>query len=455
MASDATQVLQCGGTVIYQLLCGRELAKGDQMAMSLANYIYLIVNTLDRTAIAVDAAWDVAGLYSLAKKMDVQLKGCIYTHNHFDHCGGDLPRMMSGGRKVSKPGAREVEEQGGRVWTGREDAEQLRDQCGLKHINKLGDGDVLDCGDLVLHIIHTPGHTPGSISIYISAQCLSPPRAPIGKSPFKEELNLLEELTKAEGGVLITGDTLFPDSCGRIDLPGSNPRQMFSSLSRLSTLDPSVIVLPGHNYAPIPFSTIGRERAQNQMVRAGLSQNPRPPAVPPCCACAGSTVGPKDFIVGRKVVIKGLTSEAGKALNGLPAVVQSFVADTGRYAVRMFAAEEVKSLKAENLETPGPGEKCDAPEPQDEEAPPPPTPEEFVNSACALLDNVAPQEMQFLQMMQGPFDWSGNDPRWYVLKLKLLNGGSMRAAFGDALPAVLEGLKEKFDPKWRVVVGNF
>eukprot|EP00747_Dinoflagellata_sp_TGD_P129687 gnl/TRDRNA2_/TRDRNA2_174720_c2_seq9.p1 gnl/TRDRNA2_/TRDRNA2_174720_c2~~gnl/TRDRNA2_/TRDRNA2_174720_c2_seq9.p1 ORF type:complete len:365 (+),score=49.69 gnl/TRDRNA2_/TRDRNA2_174720_c2_seq9:126-1220(+) len=354
--SDATQVLQCGGTLIYQLLCGRDLAKGDPMAQGLANYVYLIVNTLDRTAIAVDAAWDIAGLYSLAKKMDVQLKGCIYTHNHFDHCGGDLPRMMSGGRKVSKPGAREVEEQGGRVWTGREDAEQLRDQCGLKHINKLGDGDVLDCGDLVLHIIHTPGHTPGSISIYISAQCLSPPRAPIGKSPFKEELNLLEELTKAEGGVLITGDTLFPDSCGRIDLPGSNPRQMFSSLSRLSTLDPSVIVLPGHNYAPIPFSTVGRERTRNQMVQAGIDQDPTPLAVPPCCVSAG-TCGPKGFHIGRKVFIKGLTSEEGLALNGLPAVVQSFDEDKERYAVRLFSASEVKSLKADNLEVAGSGEK--------------------------------------------------------------------------------------------------
>jgi len=454
MESNVTQVLQCGGTVIYQLLCGREIAKGDPMAPNFANFVYLIINTLDRTAIAVDAAWDVAGLYGLAKKMDVQLKGCIYTHNHFDHCGGDLPPMMTQGRKVNKPGAREVEEQGGRVWTGRDDAEYMRGQCKLKRVAKLGDGDVLDCGDLVLHIIHTPGHTPGSISIYISAKGLSPRGAPTGKSPFKEELNLLEELTKAEGGVLITGDTLFPDSCGRTDLPGSNQVQMFSTLSRLSTLDPSVIVLPGHNYAPIPFSTIGRERAQNQMVRMGLSQNPQPFALPPCCASAGAC-GPKDFIVGRKVVIKGLASEAGQALNGLPAVVQSFIEGKDRYAVRLFTSPDVKSLKAENLATPGPGEECDAPESEGQEAPPPPTPDEFVNSACALLDNVTPEEMQLLQSMQGPFDWSANDPRWYVLKLKLLSGGSVRAAFGDAVGEVLAMLKEKFDPKWREVVGSF
>merc|ERR1711920_750393 len=138
------------------------------------------------------------------------------------------------------------------------------------------------------------------------------------------------------------------------------------------------------------------------------------------------------FIVGRKVVIRGLTSEAGQALNGLPAVVQSFIEGKERYAVRLFTAAEVKSLKADNLETPGPG-GCDAPEPEDQEAPPPPTPDEFVNSACALLDNVKPQDMQFLQMMEGPFDWSAMDPRWYVLKLKLLAGGSVRAAFGDAV----------------------
>merc|ERR1712032_1747189 len=103
----------------------------------------------------------------------------------------------------------------------------------------------------------------------------------------------------------------------------------------------------------------------------------------------------------------------------------------------------------------GPGERCDAPEPEDQEAPPPPAPDEFVNSACALLDNVNPQDMQFLQMMEGPFDWSATDPRWYVLKLKLLAGGSVRAAFGDAVGEVVAMLKEKFDPKWRQVVGNF
>merc|ERR1719247_857124 len=108
------------------------------------------------------------------------------------------------------------------------------------------DGSVLDCGDLVLHLVHTPGHTPGSICIFAAPQCLSP-RGALGDSPLKETLN------KAEAGLLITGDTLFVGSCGRTDFPGSSPEQMLGSLSRLSNMHPDVVVLPGHNYSAEPF----------------------------------------------------------------------------------------------------------------------------------------------------------------------------------------------------------
>merc|ERR1719203_1358202 len=101
----------------------------------------------------------------------------------------------------------------------------------------------------MLHIINTPGHTPGSVCVFAAPRCLSP-RSPLGKSPLKEKVN------KAEAGLLITGDTLFVGSCGATHFPGGDARQMGASLARLSIMDPSVIVLPGHAYSD-PFTTIG------------------------------------------------------------------------------------------------------------------------------------------------------------------------------------------------------
>mmetsp|Transcript_83072 Transcript_83072/g.149884 ORF Transcript_83072/g.149884 Transcript_83072/m.149884 type:complete len:354 (-) Transcript_83072:33-1094(-) len=345
----ATQVLQCGGVVTYQFLCGREIAKGNDMAEGMANYCYLVVNTLDSTAIAVDAAWDVEGLYELAGKLGVKIRGCVYTHYHFDHCGGDVHPMFTGGKQVVLSGAKEVQNAGGLVWAGAGDAEMIKKQCGLSTVRALVDGDVIDCGDLVLHILRTPGHTPGSICVYAAPRCVSP-RAETGSSCLQEKL------TKAEAGLLITGDTLFVGSCGRTDLPGSDPREMMGSLARLGLLDPAVIVLPGHNYASEPFTTIGAERAQNQMVVMGIQQFPSPPPLPPCMACGDGGFsrfcGPKGFVIGRKVRIRGLESETGKALNGQDAVVECFVEEKDRYAVRLMGADGVKVLKPDNLEKP-------------------------------------------------------------------------------------------------------
>eukprot|EP00927_Polykrikos_kofoidii_P022072 TRINITY_DN20697_c0_g1_i1.p1 TRINITY_DN20697_c0_g1~~TRINITY_DN20697_c0_g1_i1.p1 ORF type:complete len:366 (+),score=59.62 TRINITY_DN20697_c0_g1_i1:262-1359(+) len=344
----ATQVLQCGGVMVYQLLCGREIAKSNRMAQGMANYCYLVVNTHDRTGIAVDAAWDVAGLYELADQLGVQIKGGIYTHFHFDHCGGDVNKMFTQGREVSLEGAKQVEDRGGKIWAGVGDEKMIEEQCHLeKGVVAMQDGSTLDCGDLVLHLVHTPGHTPGSICVFAAPRCLSP-RATLGESPLNEKL------TKADAGLLITGDTLFVGSCGRTDFPGSSPEQMMKSLARLSTLSPEVVVLPGHAYAPEPFTTIGRERIGNPMVQQGIARVPAPPPLPPCLICdVGGVCGPKGFVIGRKVRIRGLTSEVGKALNGHDGVVQRFDDEKKRYQVTLLSAvPEVKVLKPENLESP-------------------------------------------------------------------------------------------------------
>ncbi|CAK8985188.1 unnamed protein product [Durusdinium trenchii] len=298
----STQVLECGGVVTYQILCGREIARQDRFAIQMANYCYLVVNTLDHTAIAVDAAWDVQGLYDLAAELGARSPSGEVHRRPKGACMSRTRRRAEGAMwQVKLPGAKEVEEAGGKIWAGKLNSQKRLKPCAMTQVLPMRDGDVIPCGDLLLHIIRTPGHTPGSICVFAAPRCLSPRAEP------------LERMLR-QAGLLITGDTLFVGSCGRTDLPGSDPRDMFSSLARLSTMNPAVVVCPGHNYAEEPFSTIGAERAQNEMVKMGLSHFPEPPPVPPCAMCGtGQPCGPKGFRIGRRARIVKLTSEQGQA----------------------------------------------------------------------------------------------------------------------------------------------
>ena len=96
----------------------------------------------------------------------------------------------------------------------------------------LTDGSVLQVGRLEVKVLHTPGHTPGSVAFYVN-------------------------------GAVITGDTLFVTRCGRADLPGSDPAALYRSIGRLAQLPEETLVYPGHDYGPQPVSTIAFERANN------------------------------------------------------------------------------------------------------------------------------------------------------------------------------------------------
>ena len=100
-------------------------------------------------------------------------------------------------------------------------------------IIKAESGDKIDVGGIQIQLLHTPGHTPGS-------QCF-----------------LVDNR-------IVSGDTLFIGSCGRIDLPGSNPEQMYCSLTqKLMALPDDTILFPGHNYSDTPTSTIGKQKQSN------------------------------------------------------------------------------------------------------------------------------------------------------------------------------------------------
>jgi glyoxylase-like metal-dependent hydrolase (beta-lactamase superfamily II) len=101
---------------------------------------------------------------------------------------------------------------------------------------KYSGGDKLSVGEIEITFVHTPGHTPGS-------QCF-----------------LVEQR-------LVAGDTLFLEGCGRTDLPGSDPGQMFSSLQKLSQMPPDTLVCPGHQYSAMPSSNLGDVVATNHVFK--------------------------------------------------------------------------------------------------------------------------------------------------------------------------------------------
>jgi hydroxyacylglutathione hydrolase len=196
------------------------------------NFVYLVGDPVAKQCVVVDPAWEIDAILDAAAADDMTITGALVTHTHQDHVGGSLESWGMPGRI---PG---VEELLGRirakVYVHKAEGEFLK---GLgSDLVKVDNADTLPVGRLTLTFMHTPGHTPGS-------QCF-----------------VLE-------GHVISGDTLFINSCGRTDLPGSDPAQMYHSLTqRLGALPDDTRLLPGHNYGGAA-STIGAQKSENPFMR--------------------------------------------------------------------------------------------------------------------------------------------------------------------------------------------
>jgi hydroxyacylglutathione hydrolase len=198
------------------------------------NFVYLVADPTTREAVVVDPAWDVDRVLKIVEQDDLKLKAALITHFHPDHLGGDFM-----GRHIQ--GAAELLQRNLpiKVHIHKSEADFANRIAGLSPSDMVRtDGtEDLQVGSLRLRFIHTPGHTPGS-------QCF-----------------LVD-------GRLIAGDTLFIGSCGRVDLPGSDPAQMYDSLvNKLKQLPDETVLYPGHNYAGQPTSTIGDEKRGNMYLR--------------------------------------------------------------------------------------------------------------------------------------------------------------------------------------------
>jgi glyoxylase-like metal-dependent hydrolase (beta-lactamase superfamily II) len=196
------------------------------------NFIYLVGSKSTREVAIIDPAWDIDVLLAHIKEKDLKLTSVLVTHYHPDHIGGGM-----GGHSIEGI-AELLEKDPVKIFVHKLEAEGVKKVTGVSDtdLNIVESGDHLSIGENDIEFLHTPGHTPGS-------QC------------FKVNNNL------------VSGDTLFVQGCGRVDLPGSNSEDMFHSLQKLSALPNETILYPGHNYSAEPYESMERVKEINTYLR--------------------------------------------------------------------------------------------------------------------------------------------------------------------------------------------
>ncbi len=216
-----------------QLLSGRDFATGDEMARQMVNFVYAIGDRETGEAVLVDPAYGVDDLLAILAADHMTCTGVLATHYHPDHVGGSMMGFTIEGvsrllERVSVPiHVQTTESEHVATVTG----------VGVDHLVSHSSGDVVTVGAIDIELIHTPGHTPGS-------QCF-----------------LVEDR-------LVAGDTLFLEGCGRMDLPGSDPEQMYESLTgRLARVPGAAVLYPGHRYSLESSATMEIIRARNTVFR--------------------------------------------------------------------------------------------------------------------------------------------------------------------------------------------
>ncbi|MCE5284058.1 MAG: MBL fold metallo-hydrolase [Deltaproteobacteria bacterium] len=196
-------------------------------------FAYLVGDEVQGEGLVIDPAADTEGLLAAAEKNKVQIKYIINTHGHADHIGGNVDMKKQTGAEI-------IIHQDD-AWMLTDTPAAMLRMFGAKPSppadRTVSDGDLIQVGGITLKVIHTPGHSPGSMVLLLD-------------------------------GYAFTGDTLFVEAVGRTDLPGGSGEAMFDSIQRrLCTLPDETVVLPGHNYGSSSTSTIGHEKKYNPFLR--------------------------------------------------------------------------------------------------------------------------------------------------------------------------------------------
>ncbi|MGA9061028.1 MAG: MBL fold metallo-hydrolase [Terracidiphilus sp.] len=192
----------------------------------------ILADDASREAIVIDPGDEVSRIHRRLTKLGLQLKQILVTHAHIDHVGGALKLNRLTGAPIflnenDLPLLKMMDAQA--AWLGVRAPEIAPPDEPLK------DGQIVGLESYPAQVLHTPGHTQGSVCLHFI--------------PLK---------------LLIAGDTLFAGSIGRTDLPGGDFDQIIDSLhARLLTLPDETKVLPGHG----PATTIGEERSSNPFLQ--------------------------------------------------------------------------------------------------------------------------------------------------------------------------------------------
>ncbi len=199
-----------------------------------AVFCYLIGDEETQEGLFIDPADDAKRLLAEAKSQGLnKIKYIVNTHSHVDHVMGNAEMAKKTGAKIII----HEEEAPYLVRTPPDLLMMFKATPSPPADIMVKEGEVIQLGQIGLKVIHTPGHSPGGMSLYMD-------------------------------GMVFTGDTLFVGSVGRTDFPGSSWDVMEASIrKKLYVLPGETVVFPGHNYGPTPTSTIQYEKRHNPFVQ--------------------------------------------------------------------------------------------------------------------------------------------------------------------------------------------
>ncbi|MGZ3559599.1 MAG: MBL fold metallo-hydrolase [Thermodesulfobacteriota bacterium] len=199
-----------------------------------AVFCYLIGDEETQEGLFIDPADDAKKLLSEAKSQGIdKIRYIVNTHSHVDHIMGNAEMVKRTGAKIII----HQEDASALVRTPTDLLEMFGAMASPPADIQVKDGEIIQVGNVVLKVLHTPGHSPGGMSLHLD-------------------------------GMVFTGDTLFVGSVGRTDFPGSSWDILENSIrKKLYVLPGETVVFPGHNYGSTPTSTIQYERRHNPFVR--------------------------------------------------------------------------------------------------------------------------------------------------------------------------------------------